>query len=121
MQKLFEKNLKYLYYNLPHYYKLISSFKSRRFLIKNNNIFDTFSNIYLYPNSIEKDSKIFATNPINNDLYTKHFTFINPQKWENNFYSYQLLQRLILTHLQSNLPYHPQKAPHLHSTILHLF
>jgi hypothetical protein len=86
MEKLFKKNIKYLYYNLPHYYKLITSIKNRRFLIKDNNIFDTLTNSFIYLHSIEKDSKIFAANPINNDLYTKHFTFINPQKWENNFY-----------------------------------
>jgi hypothetical protein len=86
MEKLFEKNIQYLYYNLPHYYQLITQLNKKRFLIKNNNIFDILTNSFIYPHSIEKDSKIFAANPINNNLYIKHFTFINPQKWENNFY-----------------------------------
>jgi hypothetical protein len=86
MEKLFEKNIQYLYYNLPHYYQLITQLNKKRFLIKNNNIFDILTNSFIYPHSIEKDSKIFAANPINNNLYIKHFTFINLQKWENNFY-----------------------------------
>ncbi len=84
--KLFEKNINFLYDNLPHYYSLLTSIKEKRFLIKNNNIFDTHTNSFVYPNSIEKDSKILATNPINNNLYKKHFTFINPPKWDKNFY-----------------------------------
>ncbi len=86
MQKLFEKNIKYLYNNLPHYYSLITTIKKKRFLIKNNNIFDTLTNSFLYPNSIEEDSIIFATNPINNSLYDKYFTFVEPKKWEEKFY-----------------------------------
>ena len=86
MQKLFEKNIKFLYYNLPHYYNLITSIKNRRFLIKENNIFDTITQQFIYPHSIEEDSLIFAQNPINNSLYKKNLTFINPTKWEDTFY-----------------------------------
>jgi len=86
MQKMFEKNIKFLYKNLPHYYNLIASIKKRNFELKNNNIFDINSNSFIYPNSIQKDSEFLALNPINNNLYKKHFTFINPTKWENNFY-----------------------------------
>ena len=86
MQQLFEKNIKFLYQNLPHYYKLITSIKKSNFEIKDNNIFDINSNSPVYPNSIEEDSKILAFNPINNNLYKKHFTFINPSIWENKFY-----------------------------------
>ena len=86
MQKLFEKNIKYLYKNLPHYYNLVTSIKKRNFEIKNNNILDLNSKQYIYPNSINEDSKILAFNPINNNLYKKHFTFINPPLWEEKFY-----------------------------------
>ena len=86
MQKQFQKNIKFLYENLPYYYELITKTKTRRFLIKDNNILDTKTNSFLYPNSINEDSQIFASNPINNTLYEKHFTFINPKKWEKNFY-----------------------------------
>ncbi len=84
--KLFEKNIKFLYSNLPHYYNLLRKIKEKRFLIKNGNVFDTLTNTYVYMNSIEKDSKILSFNPINNDLYKKHFTYINPPKWNENFY-----------------------------------
>ena len=86
MQKLFEKNIQFLYQNLPHYYNLINSIKKRNFEIKDNNIFDLNSNSPIYPNSIEEDSKILALNPINNNLYKKYFTFIKPPVWEENFY-----------------------------------
>ncbi len=86
MQQLFEKNLIFLYKNLPHYYNLITSIKKRNYEIKNDNIFETDSNLAIYPNSISEDSEIFAFNPINNNLYKKRFTFINPQKWEKTFY-----------------------------------
>ena len=86
MQKLFEKNIKFLYYNLPHYYKLITSIKEKRFLIKDENIFDTLTKQFIYQNSINSDSEIFAKNPINNPLYEKSFTFLNPPKWEEKFY-----------------------------------
>ncbi len=84
--KLFKKNIQFLYNNLPHYYKLIISIKKRNFEIKDNYIFDVNSNSPVYPNSIEEDSKTLAFNPINNNLYKKHFIFINPQKWEEKFY-----------------------------------
>ncbi len=87
MQKLFEKNIKYFYKNLPSYYNLITSIKNRRFLIKNNNIYDTYTKSYIYPNSIVEDSKKFAFYPTHNDLWQKEFTYIIPQKWdEEKFY-----------------------------------
>jgi len=86
MQTLFDKNIKYLYHNLPHYYELINNIKKRNFELKKDNIFEIDSNIAVYPNSISEDSKILAHNPINNNLYKKHFTFINPPLWENKFY-----------------------------------
>jgi len=84
-QKLFQKNIKFLYYNLPHYYQLIQNIKNRNYLIKNDNIYD-LNNNPLYPNSIELDSKLLAANPIENPLYKKHFLFLNPPKWEEEFY-----------------------------------
>jgi len=85
MQKLFQKNIKYLYENLPHYYNLIKNIKERNYFIKNDNIYDTNQN-KIYPNSITVDSKTLALNPINNSLYNKNFTFLNPPKWEEEFY-----------------------------------
>ena len=87
MQKLFEKNIKFLYQNLPNYYKLVSSIKNRRFVIKNDNIFDTLTSTFIYPNSIEEDSKKFAYYPTHNDLWKKEFTYITPHRWdEEKFY-----------------------------------
>jgi len=85
MQKLFEKNLKFFYENLPHYYELIKNIKTRNFLIKNDNIYDK-SNNKLYPNSIQTDSKTFSFHPTHNHLWQKEFFYINPKKWENNFF-----------------------------------
>ena len=87
MQQLFKKNIKFFYENLPSYYNLITSIQNRRFLIKNNNIYDTLTKSYIYPNSIEEDSKKFAFYPTHNNLWQKDFTYILPQRWdENNFY-----------------------------------
>ena len=85
MQKLFQKNIKYLYENLPHYYNLIKNIETRNYFIKDDNIYDINQN-KIYPHSITKDSKILASNPINNPLYHKNFTFLNPPKWEKDFY-----------------------------------
>jgi len=85
MQKLFEKNIKFFYENLPHYYELIKSLNSRNYLIRNNNIYD-LNNNKLYPNSIEEDSKTFAFNPIYNKLWERDFFYIKPYKWEKNFH-----------------------------------
>ena len=79
MKQLFEKNLKFFYKNLPEYYKLIIN-SSKNFSIKNDNIYDKHSNP-IYPNSIQKDSKIIAINPINNPLWEKRF-FFHPKKWD---------------------------------------
>jgi len=85
MQKLFQKNIKYLYENLPHYYDLIKNIKIKNYFIKDDNIYDINQN-KIYPNSIKEDSKILASNPINNPLYYKNFTFLNSPKWEEEFY-----------------------------------
>ncbi len=85
--KLFEKNIKFLYHNLPFYYKLVTSLKNRRFVIKNDNLFDTLTNSYIYPHSIKEDSKKFAYYPTHNDLWQKDFAYIKPKKWdEEKFY-----------------------------------
>ena len=85
--KLFEKNMKFLYSHLPHYYNLVASIKSRRFLIKSNNILDTKLNQFVYPNSIYEDSEKLAFYPTHNKLWQKDFAFIKPKKWdENKFY-----------------------------------
>ena len=103
MQELFEKNIIFLQKNLPHYFNLIKSIKKRNFEIKNDNILDLNSNQYIYPNSISEDSKILAFNPINNNLYKKHFTFINPPLWEEKFYiTGKIVNKLIKR--ASNLP-----------------
>ena len=85
MQKLFEKNIKYFYENLPHYYELIKNIKERNFLIKNGNIYDKNNN-KIYPNSIEEDSKTFSFYPTHNQLWQKKFFYINPTKWEKDFF-----------------------------------
>jgi len=84
MQKLFEKNIKFFYENLPSYYKLIKNIKTRNFLIKDNNIIDKSGN-FLYPTSIENDSKLFSLYPIHNKLWEREFFYINPYKWEKRF------------------------------------
>ncbi|GAB6045988.1 motility associated factor glycosyltransferase family protein [Caminibacter profundus] len=84
MQKLFEKNIKYFYENLPHYYELIKNIKTRNYLIKNDNIYDRNGN-KLYPNSIEEDSNSFAFYPTHNPLWEKKFFYITPIKWEKKF------------------------------------
>ncbi len=101
MQKLFEKNLNFFYRNLPHYYNLITSIKTRNFKILNNNIF--FQNKPIYKNDIYTDSKIIAKNPINNPLWKKNF-FIKPQKWnEEEFY---ITGKIINSFLSDNNKYY---------------
>ena len=94
---LFEKNIKFLYENLPHYYRLITSIKNRRFVIQNNNILDTLTNTYIYPNSIYEDSRKFAYYPTHNDLWQKHFTFIKPKRWDEEkfFITGKIINKLI--------------------------
>ncbi len=105
MQKLFEKNIKFFYKNLPSYYNLITSIKDRRFLIKNNNIYDKYTKSYIYPNSIEEDSKKFAFYPTHNDLWQKDFTYILPNRWdEDKFYiTGKIINKLINKY--QNLPH----------------
>ncbi|WP_024790720.1 MULTISPECIES: 6-hydroxymethylpterin diphosphokinase MptE-like protein [unclassified Lebetimonas] len=84
---LFQKNIKFFYQNIPSFYKLITSIKTRRYQLVNNNILDTQTNTYLYPNSIDEDSIIFSYNPVQNSLWEKNFFYINPEKLdEKEFY-----------------------------------
>ncbi|MEO1923844.1 MAG: 6-hydroxymethylpterin diphosphokinase MptE-like protein [Nautiliaceae bacterium] len=85
MNELFEKNIKFFYQNLPHYYELIKNIKTRNFLIKENNLIDKNGN-KLYPSSIEEDSKKFAFYPTHNDLWEKRFFYLHPIKWERKFF-----------------------------------
>ena len=85
MNELFEKNIKFFYNELPHYYELIKNIKTRNFLIKNDNIIDKTGN-KLYPSSIEEDSKKFALYPTHNKLWEKKFFYINPVIWEKKFF-----------------------------------
>ena len=85
MQKLFEKNIKFLYENIPHYYELIKNLKTRNYLIKEDNIFDKAGN-KLYPNSITQDSKTFAFFPTHNNLWEKKFFYIEPSYLKKEFF-----------------------------------
>jgi len=81
MNKLFSKNLQYFYNEIPEYYKLIKSIKTRRFqIITDNgfNILDTETNSYFYPFENDKHlmqevSELYANNPMKNDLWGKYF------------------------------------------------
>ena len=75
---LFAKNLNYFYHNIPQFYELIKNIKTRRFQIKNDNIYDTQTNTYFYPVENNKSlmyeiNKLYANNPMKNDLWTKYF------------------------------------------------
>ena len=78
MQELFQKNILFFYNNHKEYYDLITNIKTRRFQIKNDNIFDTESGQYLYPIQ-ENESQMFSTSefysisPIQNHLWNKYF------------------------------------------------
>lgn len=84
MQKLFEKNIKFFYENLPHYYDLIKNLKHRNFYIKDDNLYDTNHN-KVYPTSITEDSKQFAHIPTHNPLWEKDFFYIHPFYWKKDF------------------------------------
>jgi len=84
MQKLFEKNIKFFYHNLPQYYELIIKAK-KTLTIKNDNLY-TSNNTPIYPNSITEDSETFAMQPTHNPLWEKNFFVIKPKKWDKNFY-----------------------------------
>ena len=83
MKTLFEKNIKFFYNRLPAYYTLITSIKKKNFLIKDSNIIDSNGG-KIYPSSIEKDSRILASDPLNNRLWHKHYFFIEPVSWDEN-------------------------------------
>jgi hypothetical protein len=84
MRELFEKNIRFFYQHLPHYYELIKSIKTRDFKIKENNIYQKDKKVF--KNSIN-DSLTFASYPINNPLWQKEFFTLNPSKWdEKKFY-----------------------------------
>jgi len=75
---LFAKNMNYFYNNIPSFYNLIKNIKTRRFQIKNNNIYDTQTNTYFYPiennKSLMKEvSEVYANNPMKNDFWNKYF------------------------------------------------
>ncbi len=83
---LFEKNIKFLYHNLPHYYYLVKNIKTRNYKIIKDNIADANGNT-LYPNSINEDSEKFAFYPTHNELWDKKFFMIEPYAWdEKQFY-----------------------------------
>jgi len=78
MNKLFAKNMNYFYKNIPQFYKLIKNIKTRRFQIKNDNIYDTETNTYFYPVENNKSlmyeiNEVYANNPMKNNLWTKYF------------------------------------------------
>ncbi len=81
---LFEKNIKFLYDNLPHYYNLVKNIKTRNYKILNDNIIDINGN-KLYPNSVEEDSKKFAYYPTHNELWERKFYMIKTYFWEKEF------------------------------------
>lgn len=97
MQKLFEKNIKFFYHNIPHFYQLITSIKTRRYKLINNNIFDTQTNSFIYPNSIDEDSLSFAYNPIQNYLWEKEFFYLTPPKLNEKefFITAKIVNKLI--------------------------
>ncbi|GAX87683.1 conserved hypothetical protein [Lebetimonas natsushimae] len=97
MQKLFEKNIKFFYQNIPSFYNLITSIKTRRYKLTNNNIYDTKTNIYIYPNSIDEDSLVFAHNPIQNILWEKEFFYLNPPRLDEKefFITAKIVNKLI--------------------------
>ena len=75
---LFSKNLNYFYNNIPQFYELIKNIKTRRFQIKNDNIFDTHTNEYFYPVENGKSlmyevNELYSNNPMKNDLWKKYF------------------------------------------------
>jgi hypothetical protein len=99
MQKLFEKNIKFFYNNIPSFYQLVLSIKTRRYKILNNNIYDLKLNQFIYPNSIEKESEKLAFNPIQNPLWEKDFFIKTPQKLNEKdfFITGKIINKLIDT------------------------
>ena len=82
---LFEKNIKFLYDNLPHYYNLVKNIKTRNYKILNNNIVDSNGNKF-YPVSIDEDSQKFAYYPTHNELWERKFYVLKPHTWEKEFH-----------------------------------
>ena len=75
---LFAKNMNYFYNHIPQFYKLIKNIKTRRFQIRDNNIYDTHTNSYFYPiengKSLMYDiNELYANNPMKNNLWQKSF------------------------------------------------
>jgi len=87
MQKLFEKNLNFLYRSLPHYYELIKNIKTRNYRILNDNIYNS-SNQPLYPSNIKQDSETIAAQPTHNGLWQKKFFTISPIPWDEHDFPY---------------------------------
>ena len=89
MVKLFAKNMNFFYRELPSLYKLIKGIKTRRFLIKDNNIFDTETENYFYPmengNSLMYQlNQLYANNPMKNKLWLKFFLMKNLPYYDEN-------------------------------------
>ncbi|GAB6074084.1 motility associated factor glycosyltransferase family protein [Nautilia lithotrophica] len=84
MHKLFEKNIKFFYNNLPEYYNLIKNIKSKNYKIINDNIVNIYTQEKIYPNSIIEDSKKIANTPTHNNLWERKFAVINPIHWNEN-------------------------------------
>ena len=83
--KAIEKNIKFFYHNLLHFYELIKNIPNRNYFIKNDNIFDK-NNRPLYKTSITQDSKTLSFYPTHNPLWEKEFFQTRLQEWEEKFF-----------------------------------
>ena len=97
MQKLFEKNIKFFYKNLPQYYELIKNIKNKNYRISNNNLINVYTEEKIYPNTISYDSQQIAYQPTHNNLWEKKFFFLEPVLWNENDFPYtgKLINTLI--------------------------
>lgn len=84
MQRLFEKNIRFFYENLPHFYELVKDIKQRNYLLKNDNLFSS-DGTPVYPHSVSSDSERFAHIPTHNPLWEKDFFYIHPYYWQKDF------------------------------------
>jgi hypothetical protein len=97
MQNLFKKNMIFFYKNIPHFYNLITSIKTRRYQILQNNLYDTKTNSFIYLHSINEDSLILSDNPVKNNLWEKDFFYLEPKKLNEKdfFITGQIINKLI--------------------------
>ncbi len=86
--KLFEKNIKFLYQHLPHYYNLIKNLKQRNYKITNDNIINIHTGEKIYPNSIKEDCENITLMPTHNILWQKKFFTFQINKWDENNFPY---------------------------------